>query len=1259
MHLAITFCYSFVLGTALPMMFASRIPAWQIKFFRISLLQWSFFLSLLCGILAFILSRKKQKKSFLDEYAVNPQPSFFLNKITWLMIFCSLLLAFSNYYWNVDTSSSHHILNFIDQSFSDRTLIRGTIVRDPDDRGNFAFIDIQPEEIVKFSKNEFQIDLQNPYVEFRAKVEKVIDGDTIEIFESPPSWLIPNMGAGRSVRLFGINAPEIPEGQYNLQELQVDGEPGGDKAKNFLKKMLEGRSVILRIAKSEPQDRYGRWLALVYLPGQRETANEKMLKKNLAKVSFLSTEGLVKLKPESPIKLTGKTGYVRIKIYPTIGEEMYGSLSYGQRIEVDSALLPVKRKTNPSGFDYGRYLLARNIYAMPLPIRKSENIRVLGEEGMNPLIALSLKLKKKMTAVIRETMPYPESAFLGGVTLGLRGGVPDKIKREFQATGVAHVLAVSGLHVGFVAVLLVMVSSLFNLSKKFTFALCTFGLIVFAIITGASPATIRSVLMFSIGQFFHSFAGLGLRSSTVMTIPVAASIILLFDPLLLPDGSFVLSFMAVWSLAHLSRPVENFFRFNTLTRGFVFFPYFFLLVSLTAVSLFGIAGEIEFLWGVSGIFKKIPQMSKWLPNYLKLIGGGYVIGVLIYFLFKRVKKIDLIESVYCGRGAFLRGMMIFTCAQLAILIGMMWPLSSVYFQRFPISGSFANFLAIPLIGFIVQYGLIASSLVTTSRLFLSNSSGNFLLSLIGLAYTPIGFGVLTSLIVLIIYLSVISYRFIKYRGNIIYDFFEDLQKFAPSLVFVLVFVTIALLEKYFNTASQIALRIQAFNWVLCEGFLSMARNWAGYIPYPYVDTLSPHQIVLYYGLILVIALYRPIWNGIKKLLNNFYPMWKPIQLFKWVFSFFVLVGMVGVGISYSLKQQLQKLSVTFFDCGQGNAILIHTPNKKAILIDGGWGAQTDASEEDISSGAAGEDVKKQSQSGWDFGESVIATTLSKYRIRTIDLIVNTSPRPGNLSAIPYVIDHFPVKELVIPFSPESILASANKTTDYENFMKLSGLTDVAYVDDDGSEETLEMPDRFEPYLKSALGVYENLLKKKNLKIKTARSGALLYQESCGDKKLILTALYPSGEVREGKRVYKKGDDPLGSRTIVLKLVYGQFSCLIPTQISLKAMESLKKKKDELKSDILLLPKNGHPFWNSEEFLKSVRPEVAVVQYGFLSGAQSKLASVRMKDWYLFTTEKRLQKNKISCYRTDRLGAIIVQSDGAPFNKTKDITWILN
>jgi competence protein ComEC len=390
-------------------------------------------------------------------------------------------------------------------------------------------------------------------------------------------------------------------------------------------------------------------------------------------------------KPAESMKLPTRAGLMLVRVYPGVGE-YYGRASYGDRVEVRSPLMPTKDLTNPSGFDYGRYLRVRGIHATSPPwgLRHPGQVRYLGPGRVSFLVRVSLALKAKLLQSIRHTMPYPESAFLGGVTLGLRAGLPQEIKMQFQETGVAHVLAVSGLHVGFVHALLWMLCRVFRVPRRASYFVIVLGLIMFAIITGASPATRRAVLMSSIGQGIHTFGGFGIYASTVLTIPLAGLILLLANPLLAPDGSFVLSIVAVWSLAHLSGPSERIIRlFESGWR---------LAAAVAAMAA----------WTLASVLAPDAFHGGWAWAALFALFAVFFAAASRLERVRPIRGFDL--SLLPG---WLRGLLI---AQCAILIGMTFPLSALYFQRFSISGVYANLIAIPLIGFIVQLGLLAGLL---------------------------------------------------------------------------------------------------------------------------------------------------------------------------------------------------------------------------------------------------------------------------------------------------------------------------------------------------------------------------------------------------------------------------------------------------------------------------------------------------------------------------------------------------------------------
>ncbi|OGH57367.1 MAG: hypothetical protein A3G34_04200 [Candidatus Lindowbacteria bacterium RIFCSPLOWO2_12_FULL_62_27] len=374
-------------------------------------------------------------------------------------------------------------------------------------------------------------------------------------------------------------------------------------------------------------------------------------------------------------------GGVMVRLYPD-SLDSYGDYAYGDSIQVRAPLVIPRRGANPGAFDYRQWLIERQGCYATMQVRRNSEIQRLGRNRTHFLVDFSLRMKEKILESIRLTMPYPESSFLGGVTLGLKGGVTQKTRFEFQSTGIAHVLAVSGLHVGFVAVLLLMLAHLFNLPEKFHPVFIVLGLIVFSIITGASPATVRAAIMFSMFICIRYYmTGLGLAASTLLTIPVAALAILLSNPLLVMDASFLLSFGAVLSLGLLTWPLQM--VFNRLFVGFRL-----VAAGLTVVFLTWMAHAH---WGMFFDRSTAP-----------LIFGSLAILWAAAFLLQKKFPTAVpygFTSIHPWIGSFI-------AAQVAINLGNS-PLFALYFYRLSISGWYANFIAIPLCGIIVQLGILA------------------------------------------------------------------------------------------------------------------------------------------------------------------------------------------------------------------------------------------------------------------------------------------------------------------------------------------------------------------------------------------------------------------------------------------------------------------------------------------------------------------------------------------------------------------------
>ena len=387
-------------------------------------------------------------------------------------------------------------------------------------------------------------------------------------------------------------------------------------------------------------------------------------------------------------------------------------LKYGHYITFAGTLQKPQQETNPGGFNYRRFLEGKGVY-YTIYFRDDKNITPDEMVKKNPLFGFSLNLKNKFLDTIRNTVPFPESAFLGGITLGLRYGLEGvrankgdtyQIKDDFKRAGVNHVLAVSGLHVTILTAFFIGLFSIFGMSRKIYPFITILFLVIFAIITGGRPSTLRAVIMNSFILSFWAFSKRGIRGSIEIGITLAALVILLINPLLLREASFTLSFGAVLSLVLITPFLDDIFKKYLI--GYTFWTFFFLL----------------FLFPVLLIFF---QSSFFNSIFLWIFLAGS--GILLYLSVKLEEKTKLPVPQFRKLPGWLVS---FISAQFAIQLGMMIPLSAYYFGRYPVAGMYANYLAIPLIGVNVQIGMIAAifSLIPVVGIYfaLLLNAGNFL-----------------------------------------------------------------------------------------------------------------------------------------------------------------------------------------------------------------------------------------------------------------------------------------------------------------------------------------------------------------------------------------------------------------------------------------------------------------------------------------------------------------------------------------------------
>jgi competence protein ComEC len=230
-----------------------------------------------------------------------------------------------------------------------------------------------------------------------------------------------------------------------------------------------------------------------------------------------------------------------------ISQGTIDSLEYGTSIQFVGALTYPGTARNPGEFDLRHYLQLQGIYARSF-IEDPTSIRLYGEEGDFFFRDVVYPMRRSIAHNLDQFVGGEEAKFLKGLTIGDRSEIPTEVKSSFINSGVMHILAVSGLHVGLITVMLVVVFSAFRVPETLRIILVCVLLIFYIFLTGSSPSVVRAVVMAVVVFGAKLFD----RKTDIMnSLAVAALIILFWDArqLLLPG--FQLSFAAVLSIVLL------------------------------------------------------------------------------------------------------------------------------------------------------------------------------------------------------------------------------------------------------------------------------------------------------------------------------------------------------------------------------------------------------------------------------------------------------------------------------------------------------------------------------------------------------------------------------------------------------------------------------------------------------------------------------------------------------------------------------------
>lgn len=307
------------------------------------------------------------------------------------------------------------------------------------------------------------------------------------------------------------------------------------------------------------------------------------------------------------------------------------------RIEFNAATsIPVPETDLPDETDYNSYLIKNGVVATAL-VEPDNIISVRPEPG---LLNSVRRLRRSVTHLILTAPFNNETAeFLNATLTGDASLMSTDTRQLFSATGLAHILALSGLHVGLIALFLsILLFPLYLSGHRCLKNIITIiALCFFAIMTGLPPSVVRAVIMASL---FIIGSMLQRRQSAINSLCFAALAILSISPASLYSIGFQLSFIAVAAIVLIADRINPVDRRNIIGRHIVGY----ITVSIAAMAGTGVVSAYYFhIFPLYFLFANIIVML-----LLPFIMGGAVITLIFHAFGITLLWMGKVVDFLCG-----------------------------------------------------------------------------------------------------------------------------------------------------------------------------------------------------------------------------------------------------------------------------------------------------------------------------------------------------------------------------------------------------------------------------------------------------------------------------------------------------------------------------------------------------------------------------------------------------------------------------------
>jgi competence protein ComEC len=302
------------------------------------------------------------------------------------------------------------------------------------------------------------------------------------------------------------------------------------------------------------------------------------------------------------------------------------SLKAGQTIAFKTPIADKPKQLNPFGFDFSRYLKIKQI-DFTVYLKRSDWFVV--SDRVEGLRQKALNLRGRLVSLYADAgLDGDELAVLSALTLGYKNKLDERVRSAYAGAGASHILAISGMHMAILyGIFLLFFSWMKFFSKKagLKYLLIILLLWTYAFVTGLSPSVCRASTMFtflSLGYILQR------RPQVYNSLAASAMLLMLFNPLLLFEIGFQLSYVAVAGIVFFQPKI---YRLIYLKNKFLDWAWQLTSVSLAAQM---VTSPITLYY-----FHMFPVYF-WLSNIVVIVGATLLLyGAVFLMVFAKVSFI--------------------------------------------------------------------------------------------------------------------------------------------------------------------------------------------------------------------------------------------------------------------------------------------------------------------------------------------------------------------------------------------------------------------------------------------------------------------------------------------------------------------------------------------------------------------------------------------------------------------------------------------